>query len=68
MSEVQLINYGRLVDKIDWDNDIQKWTIRDNDLDSLVFTTNDICSQCSNNPKNGGSGFCHCVLGLAPIT
>lgn len=22
------------------------------------------CDSCSNNPKNGGSGICHCILGL----
>lgn len=21
------------------------------------------CKYCSNNPANGGSGFCHCILG-----
>ena len=21
------------------------------------------CDRCSNNPKNGGSGICHCILG-----
>ena len=21
------------------------------------------CQCCSNNPKNGGSGICHCILG-----
>ena len=24
---------------------------------------NDNCKKCSNHPKNGGSGICHCVLG-----
>lgn len=23
------------------------------------------CQSCSNHPKNGGSGICHCVLGVA---
>lgn len=22
------------------------------------------CKYCSNNPRNGGSGICHCILGL----
>lgn len=26
------------------------------------------CDYCSNNPKNGGSGICHCILGLPQIT
>ena len=25
------------------------------------------CEKCSNNPKNGGSGVCHCILGIIPI-
>jgi hypothetical protein len=68
MSELQLVSYSKLVDKIDWDNDIQRWTIRDNDLESPVFTASDACTGCTNNPKNGGSGICHCILGLTPIT
>ena len=27
----------------------------------------DACKNCNNNPKNGGSGFCHCVLGQRMI-
>ena len=26
------------------------------------------CVNCSNNPKNGGSGICNCTLGLPKIT
>ena len=26
------------------------------------------CVYCSNNPKNGGSGICHCTLGTPSIT
>ena len=68
MSELELINFSKLSDKIDWDNDIEKWTISSDDLESLVFTANDVCSGCPNNQKNGGSGICHCILGLTPIT
>ena len=25
------------------------------------------CDNCSNNPKNGGSGICHCILGQQTI-
>ena len=38
------------------------------DLESVIFTVSDACSSCPNNPKNGGSGICHCILGLTPIT
>lgn len=26
------------------------------------------CKNCSNNPKNGGSGICHCILGQIHVT
>ena len=26
------------------------------------------CTDCTNNPANGGSGICHCVLGTSTIT
>ena len=25
------------------------------------------CTHCSNNPNNGGSGICHCILGTPKI-
>lgn len=25
------------------------------------------CMYCSNNPNNGGSGICHCILGAPKI-
>ena len=25
------------------------------------------CERCSNNPKNGGSGVCWCILGMQTI-
>jgi len=27
------------------------------------FVNNNACTYCSNNPKNGGGGVCHCILG-----
>lgn len=35
---------------------------------SLQPFDNSACVHCSNNPKNGGSGFCHCTLGTPPVT
>jgi cell division septum initiation protein DivIVA len=26
------------------------------------------CRNCSNHPSNGGSGICHCTLGLTKVT
>ena len=28
-----------------------------------IMTNPRACDGCSNNPKNGGSGICHCTLG-----
>lgn len=28
-----------------------------------VSFTNDACKNCKNNPVNGGSGICNCILG-----
>lgn len=37
--------------------------------DSLVGNfEQSVCVNCSNNPKNGGSGICHCTLGQPKIT
>lgn len=30
--------------------------------------SNGVCITCGNNPKNGGSGICHCTLGQPQIT
>lgn len=39
----------------------------------IAFTSNAdyipaACRSCSNHPSNGGSGICHCTLGLPTIT
>ena len=26
------------------------------------------CVHCSNHPSNGGSGICHCIIGIQTIT
>ena len=31
--------------------------------DGPSYNSSDPCYLCSNNPKNGGSGICHCILG-----
>lgn len=31
---------------------------------NYIKQENSPCDTCSNNPKNGGSGICHCILGL----
>ena len=40
-------------------SDMQQYPVQpsDENYESLP------CATCSNNPKNGGSGLCHCILG-----
>lgn len=44
------------------DEDTYKETYKDFYFDKLN-TAADPCQYCSNSPKNGGSGICHCILG-----
>ena len=44
-------------------------------LRSIANLTNDPCcnipvncKNCSQHPSNGGSGICHCILGITPVT
>lgn len=49
---------------IDWDNDIEKWTIRDDDLESLMTEENDVvkvtrCKDCKHSvPEDITVDFC----------
>ena len=36
--------------------------------DDIVSNTPSPCATCPNHPNNGGSGICHCILGLPKIT
>jgi len=33
------------------------------DIENYNWYESNTCKNCSNNPKNGGSGICHCILG-----
>ena len=33
-----------------------------------TLKTNEYCDKCPNNPSNGGSGVCHCILGQPTYT
>ena len=35
--------------------------------ESNVYQTQKVCEYCPNNPNNGGSGVCHCILGSPVI-
>ena len=35
--------------------------------DYFVHQAQGVCKQCPNNPNNGGTGICHCILGSPVI-
>ncbi len=37
------------------------------DKDSYLLRENSPCVHCPNNPQNGGSGVCNCILGQQTI-
>jgi hypothetical protein len=38
------------------------------DTEDTIITIPDACKTCPTHPSNGGSGICHCILGLSPVT
>lgn len=44
-------------------------TVRDPNANIYEHTFNlEVCKYCSNNPSNGGSGICNCILRSPKIT
>lgn len=43
-------------------NDRYDYILRRYDTSNTYDKT--ACTNCSNNPKNGGSGICNCILGM----
>lgn len=39
----------------------------DANKDYIVEQVKDACRYCSNNPNNGGSGVCNCILGTPVV-
>ena len=52
-----------------WDSEQHNWLeqIKKHTQNFSNFTSS-TCRMCSNNPVNGGSGICHCILGISPIS
>ena len=44
---------------------MQQWFEHVSEIESWVPEP---CRRCSNNPRNGGSGVCHCTLGRTGFT
>ena len=49
------------------DNIIKHNLFKDFEIEQSAFKQS-ICENCSNNPKNGGSGICHCIVGQTQVT
>lgn len=39
-----------------------------NSINKYLSEILDACKNCPNHPSNGGSGVCHCILGLPVVT
>lgn len=45
-----------------------KYVINPEYTDTATFNNlPSTCESCGNNPKNGGSGICHCILGMPDV-
>lgn len=51
------------------EEDIFEYSKVFDEVPSITITnlTNTSCEYCSNNPKNGGSGICNCIMGCPTI-
>jgi len=56
-----------LDDFLDEDREYTKINYTKAMIQPVWDTTPSVCGSCSNNPKNGGSGICHCILGTPSI-
>jgi len=43
------------------------WTTRSNDIFEGIPKSASACGKCLNNPENGGSGICNCILGMQTL-
>ena len=52
-----------------WDSKQHNWLeqIKKHTQNFSNFTSS-ACRMCSNNPANGDSGICYCILGISPIS
>lgn len=54
--------------KCGWKEETRDEVIRLPYQSSFNDNTPIACKGCSNHPSNGGSGICHCTLGLPKVT
>lgn len=66
---------GILLELLDYELWVKKDSLEILEKEYVVDTSQtnlkkipDACKNCSNHPSNGGSGICHCILGLSKIT
>ena len=43
-----------------------QYLLRNNNSEIVNTYLQPVCVNCPNNPKNGGSGICNCILGQIP--
>ena len=57
-----------LLDKLESSDSNGTFTLRHFPMQPSDAYYNDACKHCGNNPINGGSGICNCILGQPKIT
>lgn len=63
-------NTSHVCHKCGWVYDSKEEAIRllfDTQYKDNFMNIPDACRLCSNHPSNGGSGICHCILGLSTV-
>ena len=63
--EIIRVPFGGNEEKIELNeiHTIREWPMQPSD----AGFESSACKYCSNNPANGGSGICHCIIGLQPV-
>ena len=62
MAHKVIFEYWQASDGTLWGTQ-QEAEIHEKEMVKPVTFSYDPCDYCSNNPKNGGSGICNCILG-----
>ena len=52
-----------ICDNCGWGSEEDEYIVRIPYATESDFDISNACKHCSNNPRNGGSGICHCILG-----
>ena len=69
MRMMDAIGLARLIEIEGYDKAAEIYNGYDNDENfSKLYNESNSCKNCTNNPRNGGSGICNCTLGSPKVT